>query len=345
MNEEQLHDEEDLMPDFSQAKLEDFKVIGEETVEEKKEEITEEVKPEVKEEAKPVTEVAPEVKAEVKPEEKKEEKATEKEPAREYQFKDDFIKQLVEYYEKTGDVTPYIEAKAVDFTKMSDEDIMRRELREQYPSLSDKAFDKLFKQQVIDKYKLDADEYGEEDAELGKELLQAESQKIRQKFIDWQKGFKAPEPEIPKEQVDEQKQLQEAVEKFQQKVTSDPITKSLLESKRLAIKVGDVDVNYDIPDAESLVEMTLDNNKFFSQFAAEDGNIDLQRWFYTTAFAKDPAAFIKTFFDQGLHHGRSEVTKEIKNPQIGKTGDTPDISAQDWRTGLLQAFAERGVHK
>jgi len=78
-----------------------------------------------------------------------------KEPAREqeptpatYNFKDDFIKGVVEYYEKTGDVTPYLQAKLVDFNQMSDEEVMRRNLREQYPDVSEKAFDRLYKQQI-----------------------------------------------------------------------------------------------------------------------------------------------------------------------------------------------------
>jgi len=101
-----------------------------------------------------------------------------------YNFKDDFIKGVVEYYEKTGDVTPYLQAKLVDFNQMSDEEVMRRNLREQYPDVSEKAFDRLYKQQIADKFKLDADEWGEDDSELGKELLKAEATKARQKYID-----------------------------------------------------------------------------------------------------------------------------------------------------------------
>ena len=55
------------------------------------------------------------------------------------QFKDDYIKNAVEYYNKTGSLTPYLEATSVNYEEMSDEQIMRRELEQANPSLSAKA--------------------------------------------------------------------------------------------------------------------------------------------------------------------------------------------------------------
>ena len=37
------------------------------------------------------------------------------------QFKDDYIKNAVEYYNKTGNLTPYLEATSVNYSEMSDE--------------------------------------------------------------------------------------------------------------------------------------------------------------------------------------------------------------------------------
>ena len=54
------------------------------------------------------------------------------------QFKDDYIKSAVEYYNKTGSLTPYLEATSVNYGEMSDEQIMRRELEQANPTLSAK---------------------------------------------------------------------------------------------------------------------------------------------------------------------------------------------------------------
>lgn len=262
-----------------------------------------------------------------------------------YNFKDDFIKGVVEFYEKTGDITPYLQAKLVDFNQMSDEEIMRRSLREQYPDVSEKAFDRLYKQQVIDKYKLDPDEYGEDDFELGRELLKSEAAKSRQKYVDWQNSFKAPEPSNDDSQEQEQIAVREALQKFEQSVKSNDLTKSILENKRLAIKVGEDEFNYEIPEPDAIVDMTVDNEKFFSQFVAGEGQVDFSKWYKTAAYSQNPELFEKALINYGKTLGRNEVTKEIKNPSNNSVGDVPTDSSGDFTSGLLRAFADRGVSK
>lgn len=268
------------------------------------------------------------------------------EPAKEkldsgYKFKDDFIKNVVEFYEKTGDLTPYLQAKLVDFNSMSDEEILRRNLREQYADLSDKAFDRLYKQQVNDKYKLDADEYGEEDSELGRELLKAEASRIRSQYLDWQNGFKAPEPRI----TDEQNDYIEMIKRFEQDVINNDFTKGLLENKKISIKTSDGEFNYEVPEANSLFEMTVDNDKFFSQFANQNGQLDYAKWYKTAAYSQNPELFEKSLINYGKTLGRSEVTKEIKNPSTAQVSDVPTDGSGDFASGLLQAFANRGISK
>lgn len=256
-------------------------------------------------------------------------------------FKDDFIKSVVEYYEKTGDLTPYLQAKLVDFQGMSDEEIMRRDLREAYPEVSDKAFEKLYKQQVVDKFKLDADTYEEDDIELGKELLKSEASKIRAKYQEWQKGFQAPEPEPDNSSEEEARLLKE----FEEKVKNNDLTKAILNDKRIAIKTADGEFNFEVQDPNALLDMTIDNDKFFSQFIAGEGEIDYARWYKTSAYAQNPEQFERSLINYGKTIGREEITKEIKNPSNNAVGDIPTEGSGDFTTGLLQAFANRGVSK
>lgn len=322
--------------DFTGASAEDFNTG----------EIVPEFTPEVNPEPTPevTSENTPEVTQDVAPEQSPEPaQEPAPEPAREstYKFKDDFIRQAVEFYEKTGDLTPYLQAKTVDFSTMSDEEIMRRNLREQYSDLSDKAFDRLYKIEVTDKYKLDADEWAEEDSELGRELLKSEATKLRSKYQDWQKNFSAPEPEVTQEQNDAVEQLQ----KFEQEVRSNEFTKSLIEGKKLTIKTADGEFNYEIPQAETLLDMTINNEKFFGQFANPEGQLDYGRWYKTAAYSQNPEMFEKSLINFGKTLGRSEITKEIRNPSTAPVGDVPTEASGDFMSGLLQAFATRGISK
>jgi hypothetical protein len=260
----------------------------------------------------------------------------------EYKWKDDFIKGVVEFYEKTGDITPYLAAKTVDFTKMSDEDILRRSLREQYAELSDKAFDKLYKQQVIEKFKLDPDEYTEDEHDLGKELLKIEANKARQTYMDWQKNFSAPTPVADTAGDEEAAKM---MQQFEQNVKSSQSTQRLMSDKKISIKTSDGDFNFELQSPDVIVDMTLDNDKFFSQFANQSGDIDYDRWYKTAAYSQNPEMFEKALINYGKTLGRLEVTKDIKNPSGLGSGDIPTDTAGDFVSGLLQAFATRGVKK
>lgn len=330
--------------DFSKLSMDDVKIPGQEPVVETTEPtvdpVVEPVNPEpaVKPDTEPVT---PEP---VSPDPV----VTPKEPVAESPYKfieeDEFLKGLVDYYKKTKDLTPYLQAKTIDFIGMPDEEIMRRDLREKYPDVSEKAFERLYKQQVLDRFKLDADEWGEDDSELGRELLKSEASKIRSAKIDWQKSFTAPEPE-PQQPTVQEGQDQELLKKFEQTVRSSDATRSILEGKRITIKDGESEFNFEIAQPDALLDMTINNDKFFSQFASGEGQVDLGRWYKTAAYSQNPELFERSLINYGKTLGREEITKDLKNPSISKVGDVPTEYEGDFKSGLLQAFADRGVSK
>jgi hypothetical protein len=304
--------------DFSNASPDDFKPAGAPAAEPV---ATPDPAPAAEPAAEPAAQPAPEPAAKVDAD---------------YKFKDDFIKGVVEFYEKTGDITPYLQAKSMDFTKMTDEEIMRRDLREQYSELSDKAFDKLFKQEVLDKYKLDADEWGEDEAELGRELLKVQASKSRDKYLDWQKNFQAPEPGSDN--------TQELLQQFEESVRNNEATRQLLSAKKFSIKSGEDEFQFEVPNADAMIDMTVDNDKFFRQFSQEEGQLDYNKWYKTVAYSQNPEVFEKALINFGKTLGRSEVTKEIKNPSTS-LGDVPTESSGDFTSGLLNAFLSRGISK
>ena len=108
------------------------------------------------------------------------------------EFKDDFIKNAVEYYNETGNLTPYLEATSVNYSEMSDEKVMRRDLEQANPTLSKGAIERLYTREIVDKYSLDEDKFDEDEVELGKELLAADATKLRDKYVDEQKNFTQP---------------------------------------------------------------------------------------------------------------------------------------------------------
>ena len=191
------------------------------------------------------------------------------------QEQDDFIKGLIEYYEETGDVSAYIEAKNVDYTSMSDLDIVRRNMRNQYSDMSEKNFERLFRREVVDKYQLDATRYEEDEVELGEELLKTEASKLRTELIDNQSRFKAPERKV--ESIDNAAQLEEATAQWRESVMSTQETQTLLNDKRVVIDFNGEPFAYEIDNPQDVVDMTVDNNKFFSTLSKRRGSNRLRQ--------------------------------------------------------------------
>ena len=253
------------------------------------------------------------------------------------QFKDDYIKNAVEYYNANGNLQPYLEVSSVKFDEMTDEQIMRHNLEKSHPTLSKRAIDKLYERDIVQKYNLDEDKYDESDVELGKELLQADASKLKQKFIEDQAKF--IQPQQVEEQGNTQQELEEQMNKWIETVSSNDTTKDVVENKRILVEYGDDKFAYEIDNPSDLQEMTVDNNKFFKLFRDEQGNIDFEKWYKVLAFAVDPEVYDSSLISHGQELGQAKVVKDLKNPS------KPTKAERDYKTpsspleGLIGALA------
>ena len=240
------------------------------------------------------------------------------------QFKDDFIKDAVKYYNETGNLTPYLEATSVNYSEMSDEAVMRRDLEQANPTLSKGAIERLYTREIVDKYSLDVDKFDQDEVELGKELLAADATKLRDKYVDEQKNFTQPVKEQTEEPETVNQEEQRA--KWTETVSSHEITKDVMDNKRVLISYGDEKFSYEVENPESLQEMTIDNNKFFSLFQDEKGNVDFDKWYRVLAYASDPKVYDSSLISHGQELGQEKVVSDLKNPTA------PTKSSREYKT-------------
>jgi len=260
---------------------------------------------------------------------------TNSQPTEEY---DDFLQGFIDYYKATGDVAPYLEAKSVDYTTMSDLDVVRYDMRKQYSEMSDKNFERLFDREVIQKYQLDENRYGEDEIELGKELLKSEASRKRQSLIEDQSKFAIPQREDNSAQT--QAEAEQARQQWTQSVQGHPTTKELVDKQRVVINYNGEPFAYEVDNTDAVVEMTIDNTKFFQLFQTEDGQVDYDRWYRVLNYASNPGLFERSLINHGKTLGGKEVVKEIKNPsrpQRGSSSSTGD-SNEDFLRAALNAL-------
>lgn len=252
-----------------------------------------------------------------------------------YEPSDDFIKGAIEYYEKTGDLTPYLEAKTVDYDSLSDEAILKKSMREEYPSLDDKTFNRLFEKQLQKEYTLDPDEYSEEDVELGKALMQNKAQKLREKYKESQAKFAAPTN-------DQAAKQQELAEQWTSMVTENDYVKNLQKDGKVQFQYGDEKFTYELDNPKEIVDGMIDESKIFQNFIDQkDGKqvANFDRYAKTLAFSKDPDGIIQRAIEYGQSLGKGDVLNELENPTEIKTPNRkqPGVSGSgDWKEDFFQ---------
>jgi hypothetical protein len=245
------------------------------------------------------------------------ESAPEEQPKAQYQFKDPFIEKAVQYYEMYGTLQPFLRATEVDYTEMSDLEVLKVKFDTENADLSPKARQKVFDKE-LEKYGLDS--YDEEDKEVGEALLRRDAQKLRKTFMEEQQQFLNNVQSTPQAPNGPSQEELAAQQEQSRKIISEGIS-SVIKDSIIKVGANGEGINYQIQNPNDVVDYAMDSNKFLSIFA-KDGSVDWDKWTKTVAFAQNPTQFISELIKHGKSLGRKAMESELKNvvpPTINKT--------------------------
>lgn len=229
----------------------------------------------------------------------------------------DFAIELNDYLLKGGKAEDYLNAKSIDYNNVSDEDLIKADLRKQYAGFTPDKIDKLFnaKYGVTDS---DTDETKEQ-----KELqLEADGYLKRQSKIQEQQSFKIPDtPILQKDEAYEQwKAEQESQTKLNEQgkqwFLQHDATKALNESKRVTISLGDgVDpFNFSIERPDLITKVLTDGGETWGKLTStKTGEPDVPKQQLLTLFAYNPQQFINHIFRYGVQMGERKPVVEGQN--------------------------------
>ena len=244
------------------------------------------------------------------------ESVQEEQPKAQYQFKDPFIEKAVQYYETYGTLQPFLRATEVDYTEMTDLEVLKVKFDTENSDLSPKAKQKLFDKE-LERYDLDA--YDEEDKEVGEALLRRDAQKLRKTFMEEQQQFLS-NVQSPQASTGPSQEELAAQQEQSRKIISEGVS-GVVKDNIIKIGANGEGINYQIQDTNAVVDYAMDSNKFLSIFA-KDGSVDWDKWTKTVAFAQNPTQFISELIKHGKSLGRKAMESELKNvvpPTINKT--------------------------
>lgn len=255
---------------------------------------------------------------------------------------DEFVSKLLTYRKENGNLTPFIEAATKDWDKVSDIELLRDELKRQYPTLSNDKFEKLAKAEIDRRFLLGDDSLDEE-VELAAIRLETEGNKIRLARKEEQKKFL--DSVKPVDRTAEQQRLvnerlaaeQQEFELWRNSIESNPATVRLMSDKKIVLGEKEKAFNYTV-NPDTIKEKTLDTNKFYGQFwDAENGKnvFNVDKWNRVAAYAENPSLFEQALINHGISLGTKEVVeKELVN-QSPKSNQQPQTKAKS----LAMAFA------
>lgn len=238
---------------------------------------------------------------------------------------------LLNHWKSKGDIKPYLQALDTDFQKMSPEEVMRYQLRTQYPELDAKQLDTLYKIKVTQRYKLDPQLYSEDEAAEGQVELLADVKPIREALSKQQQEYLMPPPPEPKAAVSEadllKQQQQQGLEVYKSQINEANFTKDLQKNKYLTIGEGDEQYKWPV-DPETVLDLLYDNEKWtrshFTVVNEPDGSVsyvpDVEKQIMVAAFLNDPKGFIR---DIGKHFkslGAKSVNDLLENARPADAG-------------------------
>lgn len=236
---------------------------------------------------------------------------------------------LFQYWkENDGNIKPYLEALTTDFEKMAAEEVMRHQLRQEYPKSSDAQIDALYKRKVVAAYSLDSDD--EDELSEGRMLLEAEADKYRETLITKQQGFLTPKPVAAQPDVVDnsaQEAAQQQFEAYKSQVTGNALTKDILTNKVLTIGEGDEKFSFPVePDA--LLNHLFDSETWSNSLLQKnpDGTLtnvqDVEKQILVAAVAQHGKKFFTEYAKHLKSLGGKKAIESIDNVK------PPEHSAQ-----------------
>jgi hypothetical protein len=182
---------------------------------------------------------------------------------------DDKLKGFVNTWKAGGDINGYVRAASIDYSKMPPEEVMRHQLRAEFPELSDEDFQLVYESRVTNRYQLDPELFDAKQRKVGAIMLKTDADKVRTQLVQSQQQriLDAKPPAAPTGPTPEQlaEQAQQTRNWFIGEVKKDPLAAGIVSNGKLTIGEGAEAFHYEIKDQTTLWDTIADQKKMMSQ--------------------------------------------------------------------------------
>lgn len=248
---------------------------------------------------------------------------------------------------KEGKGNDYLREWTTDYSKMSAEEVMRHQLRQEYPKATPTQLDILYRNKVVNAYNLNSEDETEQTE--GKLLLEAEADKYRDSFIKNQQGYLMPSPPPPQvAEPDNSEQLrQKELEAYKSSILDNPYSKEVFTNNKISIGEGDEKFSYNV-NAKDIQDILFDTDKWAENFFLienkPDGTKqyvpDVEKQIFVATYLKYGKSFLDEYAKHLMSLGGEKALKPIKNAsEPDKNTPSPADAAP---SSVAEAMARSG---
>lgn len=217
------------------------------------------------------------------------------------------VKAIADFVAETGrDPQDWFAYQAMNPSEMDDITVMRQQLKQQYPDLSNSDADLL----LDNKYKLDEDVHGEQDARLGKLQLSMDAQNARKELEGLRESYKAPVAQTASQEPED----------IESPITAEWISRmseQVDDMEALEFSVGKDDTfSFGLTDSykSSLKQSQASLDEYFDQYVDDSGNWDFAKLNVHRTLIDNIEGIVDAAYKQGISAGTSNVVKQAVNP-------------------------------
>lgn len=258
--------------------------------------------------------------------------------------------ELIEAY-KEGKHVDYLRELSTDYNKMSAKEVMRHQLKQEYPTANDKALEVLFRKEITEKYNLDSDD--EAEREEGELMLGVKADKFRADFIANQEKYLMPTAkEVAKVEAQSDNTAaaaqQAKMEEISKQIDEHPYTKTVLANKSWSYGEGEDKFTFPIDPAEIIDIMKNGDKTGDLTFEIErnpDGSIKTavprtEKEILVATVKKHGVEFIKALANHYTSLGGKKTIEPIDNAKPPKEGSK--TAADQKPKTIAEAMARHG---
>tara|TARA_R100001015_G_scaffold17771_1_gene10063 strand:- start:1064 stop:2200 length:1137 start_codon:yes stop_codon:yes gene_type:complete len=227
------------------------------------------------------------------------------------EFANDQLEKMNQFVSETGrTIADYIRTQTVDYSKMSNEDVMRIHMAQNNPELNRDEINVL----IDSKYKLDKGKHNEADQTLGKIELKKDVSQARKDLMDMQEKYRMPVENNEASSEESESVRKEWVETMSNEVDD-------VESITFEMNENGEEFTFQLSDEhrQGLVDSNSDLNNYFDRYIDENGNWDFDRLNTEMFVLNNFQDIIRSVANQYRSKGTEQVVKDIKNPSFDNT--------------------------